>query len=287
MPPSLSNNQINALITLLADNHEKTVEAVTEKLLEAGPGARSALECAAASDDPIVRLRARSILQALHVRQVTIQWHSLVMGEELEPDLETGAFLIAAQAFPGLDIPSYQKRLDAFAEELRRRLDGAGGGANVMKRVNQFLFLEIGFHGNTLNYYDPENSYINRVIDRLTGIPLSLSVIVLVIAKRLRLPIHGIGSPGHFLLQYGAPGSEIYIDAFNGGTVMDREHCIRFMRNLGFGFDESYLDRVGSREILARMIRNLLVIYQQTNDTDHAAVLEQFLKMLFPPEGSS
>ncbi len=127
MASSFSDNQIHALITLLADDDERTAEAVVSKLLDLGSEARPALKSAASSDDPIVRLRAQSILQALRVREVTARWRGLVSGPDLEPSLEEGAFLIAAQAFPDLDIPFYQRRLDALADEIGRRLQGVRG----------------------------------------------------------------------------------------------------------------------------------------------------------------
>ena len=116
-----------------------------------------------------------------------------------------------------------------MAQEVRDRIGPRASGEETVKTLNRYLFTEQGFKGNTKNYYEVENTYLNRVIDRRTGIPISLSIVYLLIGKRLRLPVHGIGMPGHFLVKYESDRYKIFVDCFNGGALLTEKNCQRFL----------------------------------------------------------
>ena len=140
-------------------------------------------------------------------------------------DLEQGAFLIARYAYPSLTSPRIRRQLDDMAQEVRDRIGPRASGEETVKTLNRYLFTEQGFKGNTKNYYEFENSYLNCVIDRRTGIPISLSTVYLLIGKRLGLPVHGIGMPGHFLVKYESDRYKIFVDCFNGGALLTEKNC--------------------------------------------------------------
>ena len=195
-------------------------------------------------------------------------------------DLEHCAFLIARYAYPSLDVPGYVRLLDEMAQEVRDRIGPRASGEETVKTLNRYLFAEQGFKGNTKNYYEVENTYLNRVIDRRTGIPISLSIVYLLIGKRLRLPVHGIGMPGHFLVKYESDRYKIFVDCFNGGALLTEKNCQRFLTEAGYGFDERYLQHSAVRAILSRMLKNLLAIYAKLDDSLRQTRLTKFMEIL-------
>ncbi|HZV12774.1 MAG TPA: transglutaminase-like domain-containing protein, partial [Candidatus Kapabacteria bacterium] len=133
---------------------------------------------------------------------------------------------------------------------------------------------------NNEDYYNPDNSYINKVLEDRRGIPISLSVVWLLTARRLNLPIAGINLPGHFMLKYDVPKVDIYIDPFNGGKLLSRLDCIRFMVNAGYKFSEQHLTPATNRQIIIRMFNNLAEIYSQKNDELHAEPIKKAVTIL-------
>lgn len=181
----------------------------------------------------------------------------LVAGEA-EPALDEAAFVIAAHAHPGLDIDRQLARLDELASGCPPGIDGLIG----------HLFGPGGFHGNSGQYEDPENSYLNRVLDRRLGIPISLSVLAIEVGRRVGVPLVGIGLPGHFLVRHAGGGEEL-LDPFNGGRAVPPEECERLVRRIygpALEFSASMLAPVSARAILARMLANLSQIFRRTRN---------------------
>lgn len=186
-------------------------------------------------------------------------------------NLAEAALLIAAETDPTVDVSRYLEELDNLAQQARVSVMAAQDAAGRIARLNQFLFVEKGFVGNRDSYYDPRNSFLNHVIDRRTGIPITLSLVYMEVAKRLGLPVQGVGFPGHFLTKYaGEP--EIIIDAYFGQILSEAECKDRLKAVLGKGatFNRSYLKAATPKEILGRMLANLKQIYVQGNDLNAA-----------------
>ena len=159
--------------------------------------------------------------------------------------------LIAAHAYPELDVGSQMVRLDRLAERCTEP---------TLEAWRRLLWVDEGFAGNAVDYYDPRNSFLNDVLDRRIGIPITLAVVGMEVGRRIGLPLAGVGMPGHFLL---ANGSDVFVDPF-AGVVLDREGCERLFRRVAGGdavFDPAYLEPVGPRAILARMLANLRLVY--------------------------
>jgi regulator of sirC expression with transglutaminase-like and TPR domain len=167
-----------------------------------------------------------------------------------------------------------------MAQEVQDRIGLRASGEETIKTLNRYLFTEQGFKGNTKNYYELENSYLNCVIDRRTGIPISLSTVYLLVGKRLGLPVHGIGMPGHFLVKYESDRYKVFVDCFNGGALLTEKNCQRFLTEAGYGFDEKYLQQSPVHAILSRMIKNLLAIYAKLDDPLKKARLTKFIEIL-------
>src|SRR5438445_11102873 len=148
----------------------------------------------------------------------------MVARPEASVDLAEASLLIAGEEYPGLDPAPYLGRLDELGAHLRRRAGDAGADA-LVPELNRLLFEEEGFRGNTVDYYDPRNSFLNDVLDRRTGIPISLSTVYMAVGRRAGVPVQGVGLPGHFVVRVTTAGGEALVDPFHDGAVLTLEDC--------------------------------------------------------------
>lgn len=192
----------------------------------------------------------------------TARFAELVQGPEDALPLDEATFLIAAHAYPDLDVDEEVRGLDRLADGCPdRTFDG----------WRRYLFDELRFHGNTEQYYDPANSFLNEVVRRRVGLPITLSVLGLEIGRRLGVPLAGVGMPGHFLLNHVGSDPPVWLDPYAGGRMMDREACeqrFRVVNGDRTPFLSSYLDPVGPRAILGRMLANLKAIFASRGNLD-------------------
>ncbi len=289
---SLPDPNLSALIRLLADDHPDVVNTVRSKLLDLGDQAIPFLKEAAESHQaPKIRLECRALLEKIRVTQVSRQWEELSGLPDDRLDLEEGAFLLSSVTYPDFDAGLYRRRLDELADQIRPHLKSSAKPKDRLSAMNRYLFQGEKFRGNWSDYFDPENSYLNRVIDRKLGIPISLSVLYLLIGKRLGIPISGAGIPGHFMVKYQEGRTEFYVDVFNEGRFLTRPECVQFIVEAGHPYQLAFLEGLGSREILGRMLRNLILIYLDRQEHGMEKTLTRFLEILYPsletdqPEG--
>lgn len=188
----------------------------------------------------------------------------LVSRPETAIDLAEAALLIAKEEYPTLEVGRYLSYLDAMAAEVRDRVGCAEDPHRLIAGLSDYLFREQGFRGNTDDYYDPRNSFLNDVLDRRTGIPITLSTVYMEVGRRLGIRLHGVGMPGHFLVKYVGPDEEIVVDPFNGGAIVSPADCQRILDRIYEGklaFEPRFLASLGTRQILVRMLNNLKAIY--------------------------
>lgn len=273
------DKDIRALIRLLSDDDDRIVKTISAKLVEAG-GAAIPLLQEAELERPEMGARIAAVLDEIRGGAIERGLEDLLRDDPDHLDLERGAFLIARYAYPELDEPRYARKLDALAAEARERIGSRSGDEETVKALGRYLFVEQAFKGNTRSYYEPDNTYLHRVLDRRTGIPISLSTMYLLVGKRLGLPVHGIGMPGHFLVRYESERYQVFIDCFNGGAFLTERDCARFLKQAGYGFHEHYLNKSTNRAILIRSLRNLVPIYNKLNDRVREARLGRFVRLL-------
>ena len=178
-------------------------------------------------------------------------------------DLEQGALLLAQTQYPEINVDAYAALLDNYAGELRQRIAPYTRANPLLTHINQYVFGQLGFSGNEANYYDPDNSYLNRVLDRRTGNPINLCLVYLLLARRLRLPVSGIGLPGHFLCRYQSTSDELFIDPFNRGKLLTKGDCIHYLVRGNYDLKDEYLSPVSPRRMLARICGNLRQTYHR------------------------
>ncbi len=188
-------------------------------------------------------------------------------------------------AYPRLDVPTYLARLDALADAARPYVQDAGSLAERTDALSTFLFDRMQYRGNRENYYDPYNSFLNCVLDRKLGIPITLAVIYVSVAQRLGMRAYGISLPGHFIAGVYENGSEVLLDPFNAGRRLSTADCARLVRE-GTGFKghfrKKWLSPSAPADIVARMLTNLCNAYIQMEDWNSAIPVFQHLLMVQP-----
>jgi len=275
----LPQREIEAIISLLVNSDTNTEQLVKDKLKEMGPTSISVLKQTIKSKNSDIQEKVLPVFLDLERFELEKQF-TKYLSETTAIDLEEGAFLLAKSRYPEAQIEQYRSFLDQSAEKIKESIPHNGQPTAIIQQFNQHLFSELGFQGNNSNYHDPENSYLNRVIDQKKGIPISLSSLYLFLARRIDLPIVGIGMPLHFLIAYGEGTNQLLIDPFHRGMILEPQDCIQFLNKSGIPFQPSFLEPVSDREILSRMLRNLQMIHSQTNAKLELKRIKRFLSAL-------
>ncbi len=205
--------------------------------------------------------------------------------EDEKIDLIRAALVIARGEYPDLDIEEYAARI----EKLARRVAAYSADSderNTLAALNRVLFEETGLRGNRDDYYDPRNSFLNDVLDRGLGIPITLAIIYMEVAKRVGLHLSGVGMPGHFLLKhYSGEGSEILIDCFNRGDILSRQDCQSKLDEIYSGemqLRPEFLHPINRRQILTRMLNNLKTVYLSTRNFRKALPIADLILVIHP-----
>lgn len=204
-----------------------------------------------------------------------------------EIPLAEAALAIAEEEYPDLTAARYLDRIEDLAARVQSRLPAQRRGADALAAVREVLFDEAGFRGNEAHYYDPRNSFLNEVLDRRLGIPISLSVLFLAVARRVGLAVDGVGFPGHFLVKLTAGGRELFIDPYRHGALLTADECADRWRQSSHGrgaFEPRWLEAATSRQILGRMLHNLKRIYAEAGDDVRALWVVDRLLLLAPDD---
>jgi len=213
--------------------------------------------------------------------------HTFAAEIKTDPIIVPRAALLFAReiAYPGLDIQAAMLRIDALAESARAHLLDHQPAIEQAEALVDFLFIRNRFRGNTQAYTDPRNSYLNEVLERRLGLPISLSVLYMAVAHRLSIPAQGIGLPGHFIVGIPAERDVYYLDPFHGGTRLSQDDCTSLVRaSTGYegALQPEWLDPVPPRAILTRMLNNLRGVYLQQEAWSLALAAVEHLRMLQP-----
>ena len=202
-------------------------------------------------------------------------------------DVVAVAFEIGRDAYPGLDPAPYRDRIVELADRVRSRCPASARTRTVLRQINWALFVEEGFRGNREAYDDPRNSYLNDVIDRKTGIPISLCVLYEAIARRLGLDVSGVNLPAHFMLRAVDGDRLVFIDPFHEGEVLDREGCERRLSSLiqrPIELNDSAFSPCPPATLVARMLRNLKGLFLRDHDFPSLLPVQQRLAALAASE---
>jgi regulator of sirC expression with transglutaminase-like and TPR domain len=214
-------------------------------------------------------------------RSARSRFADVVQKPEPEIDLASAALLIAAEEYPQVTPEPYLRRLDELAERARDRLWDATAPIMMLQEVNRVMFEEEGFQGNRTEYYDPRNSFLNDVIDRRRGIPITLSIVYLELGWRLDLPLHGVNFPGHFLVRYAGEAVQLLVDPFQNGMIRFEDEAQALLDHVYGGsvrMQPEFLRIADRRDILIRLLTNLKGNYLNRRDDRRAlSAIERIL----------
>jgi regulator of sirC expression with transglutaminase-like and TPR domain len=278
--PTLPEKQRDALISLLADDDPAIYQFVRRKLLSYGRTICEWLRPHLLSSDPMLRRRALELVHHFSKEDAEAKFIAFCLNSGEELDFEHAAGLLARTQYPDTNLEAYQALYDCWSDELRARIDFNADAEQILLAINRYLFDELGFHGNEEYAESVENCYVNRVVDQRTGNPISLCAIYLFVARRLKLPITGIGLPYHFVCRYQSSVKEIYIDVFRQGRFWTKADCIKHLLNTNHGLHEGHLTPVSSRRMLSRMCANLHQTYSHLEMNEEATRVQRYLVAL-------
>ena len=215
-------------------------------------------------------------------------WQDVLDVPREQLNLAQAALVMAKDEYPQLDIAAYVERIDELAATLKKRLRADISPADKLALLNHYLFEELDFAGNADDYYDPRNSYLNEVIDRKLGIPITLSVLYIEVGRRVGLPLIGVSFPGHFLVKCAVRDGSVVLDAYARGATLGIKDLQKRLRVLSGGVDVApeavmrLLPAAQPREIVARMLRNLKAIHAERGDRTRALTQVNRIIDLYP-----
>lgn len=235
--------------------------------------------------DPILRVLARSLAPDIFRNRIRHSFFKLTLRGNTGhyKDLEESAFQLSSLGFPNQNYLELKTELDRLAlrvSELFAEHEGHLTEELKVQILVQVLFHEEGFVGNLQNYNDPANSYLTQVVNTRLGIPISLSVVYLLVAQRLGMPLYGTNLPLHFLLQYESESYFTYIDPFHGGVLLDRFTCEKFLEANGYPLSPKYFTKASTLSIIKRMCRNLIHIYRERSSKEMEEQISEQLSIL-------
>ncbi|HYG22271.1 MAG TPA: transglutaminase-like domain-containing protein [Verrucomicrobiae bacterium] len=276
---SLSAEQ-SALLTLLADEDSAVYGLVRQKIISGGEAARAWLQPYSLSNDAVLRRHVLEILAYFERQQADTEFLSFCLKSGEDFELETAAWLLARSTFPTINREGYAALLDEFAHEAAERMALETSVEEKLSAFNNYLFSELGFVGNVANYYDPDNSYLNRVLDRRTGNPITLTLLYILVARRSGMPVTGIGLPGHFICRYQSSSDELYIDPFNRGQLLSKADCVKYLQRGNYSLTDDFLAPASPRRMLLRICSNLHQIYTEVGRGGEVTRFQRYLVAL-------
>ncbi len=199
----------------------------------------------------------------------------LLVSDSAQGRLDRAALDLAQIQFPGLEHEPFLDQINEIAANLGDRLRNFNDGRDFVETAQSYLFGELGFHANEGDFFDPRNSCLNQVLERRTGIPITLSLLYMEVARRLRMPVYGIGLPNRFVVQFDDGRFAAFIDPFGGGRIVSPAEC--FALAGATVADPTLLARANPKQILMRMLQNLHRAYMQARDYSRAIATLDFL----------
>jgi regulator of sirC expression with transglutaminase-like and TPR domain len=270
--------QRDAIVRLLKDDDPETIFLLKQQLAQGGAETIPDLRDLLSIDDEKVTVHIREILTEIEIRNAKATFEQICRRISTPSELEQACWNLAQIFLPGVEIESYQKTLDKWANELKTRLSPHDSESARVATLAQFFGRDLGFRGNADDYYSARNSLLPCVMDTRLGIPISLSVLYMIAAQRAAVVVEGINLPGHFVVRHGA----ILFDPFHEGRVLTTRDCAEILSHQKLTLHPSHLQAAHPRLILIRMLANLLYIFERDkNDSSHDMVAT-WIRLLDP-----
>lgn len=222
-----------------------------------------------------------NLLNELHL-EITIQAFRSLFGNATEDvDLEGAILIISYWSDPTANCAELMQQLDAMSISISADLPKTGHPLAFIGHISDYLFHELKISGNSTDYYNPDNSFLHKVIQTKKGIPITIAILYILISNRLGLPVYGVPLPGHFILKFYNEEDEIFFDPFYNGKVYSRQMCYRYLQNVNAENREKILNGCSNFDIVTRVLKNLQLVYSSYQyDTEKVIQIESILEML-------
>lgn len=282
---TMNREEIQALLQLLDDPNVEVNQTVSTRILEQGPTILPDLEAAwEGSMDPMHQDRIINLIQEIQTQYNHNQLQKWVRTEQ--NDLLKGVFLISRYQYPDLEMKELEISLDRIIKDVWLELNNNLTALEKVRILNHIIYDVHGFTKNTKNFYSPQNSFINQVLETGKGNPISLAVVYSIIAQRLNLPIFGVNLPKNFILAYKdvlvAGDILFYINPYNRGAVLGRREIEYFLKQQKIEPQESHFRPCSNQDILVRVLQNLINAYHKSGYREKANLFEGVLKLISP-----
>ena len=273
---SLTESQRQAFLGLLDDPSPSVRRALLQHFGRLGPAAAPFLQTAAHGPNRVLAFHATRFLEELKFSDPVAEFRGFI--RSLNYELETGALLLARTVAPQLEATGTCLTLDQIAARCRELIVEPATAREKCRVINRVLFHEWGFRGNVEHYTDPRNSFLDQVLERRTGIPLSLSIVYLLVAERINLDLEPVGLPGHFLVGCFLDGLPFFIDPFDRGVFRDAEEIFELLSSNNIVPKSTDLAPTPVREVLCRSCRNLVSHYTAAGEPERAKLFAGFVE---------
>jgi regulator of sirC expression with transglutaminase-like and TPR domain len=264
------------LVSLLDDTSPAVRRALLARFAALGGISATLLDTIARGSNRILARHATWFMEELKFSDPVAEFRGFI--RSLNYELETGALLLARTVSPRLNAGECCNQLDKIAARCRELIVEPSSTREKCRVMNRVLFHEWGFHGNVENYTDPKNSFIDQVLERRTGIPISLSIVYLLVAERLGVELEPVGLPGHFIVGCFSDDLPFFIDAFDRGVFRDADEIFDLLRANNITPKNSDLAPTPVREVLCRSCRNLVNHYTAAGEPERARLFSRFVE---------
>jgi Transglutaminase-like superfamily len=268
--------QKEAIVRLLQDNDPETVKLVKEQLAAAGDDALGDLAALAEVQDEKVSRHVRDVLDIIADREADDEFSLLCHFFGDHHDLERANWMLAHALMPGEDFRPLETKVNAWGRQFLLRSSGAISSRERVIQLANFMSAELGFRGNTDDYYNARNCLLPSVIETRTGIPITLTLLYMMVGARAGMCIEGVNLPGHFIARHG----DLFFDPFHRGRILTKTDCVAIMAKQNLTLQKSHLADATARQILVRVLANLLYVYDLNQERDSHKRVNAWIRAL-------
>ncbi|MFN3405397.1 MAG: transglutaminase-like domain-containing protein [Cytophagaceae bacterium] len=275
----MDDKKIKALISLLDDEDTEVVAQVEREILSLGEDIIPFLETEWENNfNPIVQKRIEELIHIMHfdlLKSRLLKWK-----EEGATDLLEGMWIVATYQYPDLEYAKLKVELDQIYFDIWSQLKSDLHPYDQVKILNSVLFTKFKFSANTKNFHSPGNSMLNIVLESKKGNPISLCVIYMLVAQKLKMPVYGVNLPNLFILTYKSENIQFYINAFNKGLIFSKADIDNYLAHLNLNPLDIFYEPCSNIDIVRRVLRNLIVSFEKVGDTDKTEEIKMLLNSI-------
>ncbi|MBX9850978.1 MAG: transglutaminase-like domain-containing protein [Cytophagaceae bacterium] len=275
----MNDKKIKALISLLDDEDNEIITHVEKEIIALGEDVIPFLEFEWENNfNPVVQKRIEDIIHALHfelMKEKLIKWKN-----DGAQDLLEGMWIIATYQYPDLEFTKLKNEIEQIYYETWLEMKNDLLPFDQVKVVNNVLFNKLKFSANTKNFHSPANSMLNMVLESKKGNPISLCVIYMLVAQKLKLPVYGVNLPNLFILTYKSDQTQFYINAFNKGLIFSRADIDNYISHLNLSQMDMFYEPCGHIDIIKRVFRNLVISFEKVGDSYKVEEIKSLLRLI-------